>query len=102
MENLYRIKVEPIYGADVEMDEEYLRGLDCDGFAIIAHQSDGNLVAIQHMYILSIAEGIADSSELRAGAALAEGIKKGQEIIARDKARDGLNNLADFFRKCEN
>lgn len=102
MENLYRIKVEPFYGADVELDEEYLRGLDCDGFVIIAHQSDGNLVAIQHMNILCIAEGIADSSELRAGAALAEGIKKGQEIIAREKARDGLNNLADFFRNREN
>ena len=102
MENLYRVKVEPIYGTDAELDEEYLRGLDCDGFVIIAHQSNGNLVAIQHMSMLDIAEGIAHSSELRAGAALAEGIKKGQEIIAREKARDGLNNLADFFRNREN
>ena len=102
MENLYRVKVEPIYGTDAELDEEYLRGLDCDGFVIIAHQSDGNLVAIQHMNILGIAQGIADSSELRAGAALAEGIKKGQEIIAREKASNRLNDLADLFRKHEN
>ena len=89
----YRIKVESVDGMDLRLDEQYKNGIECDGFVIVAHDGEGSTVAIHHMNVLGIAEGIADSDELMAGAAIAEGIKKSKAIMARSK----LKGLAGLF-----
>ena len=93
MEITYRIKVESVDGTDLRLDEQYKDGIECDGFVIVAHDRTGNTVAIHHMNVLGIAQGMADSDELMAGAAIAEGLKKSKAIMARSK----LKGLAGLF-----
>ena len=62
MENNYRVMIEPLNSEMEENFSDELRLLECVGFALIAEQGDGTIVAVNHMNNLGIAKAIAGNT----------------------------------------
>ena len=58
----YRIRVESIDGTE-EMDEQYVNGIECDGFAILAdkNESGSACVAVHRINLVTLATMIHSS-----------------------------------------
>ena len=93
MENNYRIMIEPLNSEMEENFSDELRSLECVGFALIAEQGDGTIVAVNHMNNIGIAKAIAGNTVLYAASRIAQGLREATEIEEKGKKEDFLSNI---------
>ena len=93
MENNYRIMIEPLNSEMEENFSDELRSLECVGFALIAEQGDGTIVAVNHMNNIGIAKAIAGNTVLYAASRIAQGLREAAEIERKAKQVDILSNI---------
>lgn len=90
----YRIRVEMIEGEDREgFEKAYAEGVECTGFAILAKDEDGHESMIHGVSQINIATMIASNSEIRAAAAIAEGMVKAGEIRSKGRIEEKFSAL---------
>ena len=87
----YIIKIES-KDNDTEFKEAFGKGMECDGFCIIAKQEDGHNVAIHGMSVDMIADSIAASDSLLSAAILGKA-KREIKTINKPRAEDALRKL---------
>lgn len=78
----FKIIVEPL-NKDVEVPEELLEGLECDGYFLVGHSEltatdTCNTVSLNEINRLDMAIAIANSDELLEAAMIARGIEEGR------------------------
>ena len=78
----FKIIVEPL-NKDVEVAEELLNGLECDGYFLVGHSElnateTSDTVSINEITRLDMAIAIAKSDELLEAAMIARGIEEGR------------------------
>ena len=87
----YRILFESMED-NQEFNETYGEGIECEGFCVIADTGEAYAVAIHHMSVDSIANGIVKSEDLTSAAILAKArleiaeINKGSFLDAMKRA----------------
>ena len=89
----YMIRVESM-DHDEEMNEKFERGIECDGFTIMADCDDRYFTAIHKMSIETISGAILGESKLMSAAILAKAKREITEIATKsDKVRDMLRTM---------
>jgi len=76
----YTIKVvsnEP----DKEFDERYGKGIDCDGFVILANEPGNSTCCIHGLNQIDMATMIAASGELRSASTIAKALVEAKAIV---------------------
>lgn len=91
----YRIRIECLDGSE-ELDEEYLAGIECDGFVMINKHEDGFEVGIELMSIDSISSAIAQNDKLLQSAILAEAKHRVFEMAGRERISKAIFNGLDI------
>ena len=90
----YLITAQVIDGSGEVLPMEYSEGIPCDGFVIIAISGDhNNATAFHNISNIDLACAMAQSAELMAGAAIANGILEAQKIERKGKLGDFLDLL---------
>ena len=104
----YTIKVEAAEGCNQDFipDEELREGVNVDGFALlgIRNGKPGSVVVIYGVTVMELAtaigtDGSEGSSVIRQAAAIAEGIRKANEIKQQD---DRNRSAGELIRKLFN
>lgn len=95
--NNYLIKVEPLTEEGKEnLSEEYLDGVECEGFAMIGDKGGKALVSVQNMDIVQLAQCIFRSDTIMAAAHIAKAMKEGEMMAKKqDMISDILSSLGD-------
>lgn len=84
----YRIRIEALNGNE-ELEQDYTDGIECDGFAVLAHQGDGCQVALHQASIDTISDMIVSSNKMCAAGILAKAKYEIRDVMRKDKM-DGL------------
>lgn len=92
----YLIKVESMDHDEV-LDSEYVEGVECDGFVVLAHKGDGCKVILHKVSIDTISDMIKADSKLTQAAILAEAKRKIIEMAMKDKAESKVEALKALF-----
>lgn len=97
----FRIKVEPL-NPDVEVDEELMNGMECDGFFLVGHTEltateSEDTISINEMSPIDMAVAIAKSTELLDAAIIAKGIDDARQMRKNRESRNGAALLAKLF-----
>ena len=79
----YRIRIESMDHDEV-LDSEYVEGIECDGFVVLAHKGGDAAVAMHHVSINDISDMIAHESKLAQAAILADAKRRITEIAMKD------------------
>ena len=87
----YLIRVESM-DMDEELDPRYAKGIEADGFAIIADRTDDTSVAMHNMSIDMLSNAFAHNTELLSAGILAKAKRDVVKLNARKKA-DTLSEL---------
>ena len=91
MADNYKIRVESIAEEAKDLPEMNSNDVICDGFVLITFEGeDAFSISMQHVNTEEIAKAIARSSHLRAGAALADGMRKAADIMLKKEAAGKL------------
>lgn len=91
----YMIRVESMDGNDLEVDERFGEGIECDGFCVLAQVDDKNsTVAIHNMNIDGISDVIKGNSHVLAAGILAKA-KKDVVDVCKDGER--MNVLRELL-----
>lgn len=94
MADNYKIRVESIAEEAKDLPEMNSKDILCDGFVLITFEGEDEFsISMQHVNTEEIAKAIARSSHLRAGAALADGMRKAADIIKKKSAGGLLSAL---------
>ena len=88
----YRIRVESIDHDEV-LDSEYVEGIECNGFVVLAHKGEGCQVAIRQVTIDMISDMIVSSKKVMAASALAKGKREAADMLRKDEMGDLLGRL---------
>lgn len=88
----YRIRIEALNGNE-ELDQDYTDGIECDGFAVLAHQGDSCTAAIHDVNVDIISDMIAGSSQMMAASVLAKGKREAADMLRKDEMGDLLGKL---------
>ena len=89
----YLIQMKSMDG-DAEFDKTYADGVVCEGFAILARDSEnGNTVAIHGMNVDIMASIIKGSPQLLAAAILAKARKEAIDVCEADKHEQMLRKM---------
>lgn len=87
----YRIKVESLEGE--ELDQEYVDGIECNGFVIMADKEKIKQVCIQTMNLIGIAKMIAYSNDMQSAAKLAEIMNHFENSIKKETEDDFMRRV---------
>ena len=88
----YRIKVESMDHDEV-LDSEFVEGIECDGFVVLAHKGDKCQVAIHQVNLDILSDMIAGSRKMIAASALAKGKMEARDMLRKDKMDDLLGRM---------
>jgi carbamoylphosphate synthase large subunit len=88
----YLIKVESMDHDEV-LNSEYVEGIECDGFVVLAHKGDGCQVAIHQVNVDIISDMIAGSRKVMAASVLAKGKREAADMLRKDEMGDLLGKL---------
>lgn len=88
----YLIRVESMDHDEV-LDSEYVEGVECDGFVVLAHKGDGCQVAIHQVNVDMISDMIAGSRKVMAASVLAKGKREAADMLRNDEMGDLLGRL---------
>ena len=88
----YRIRVESMDHDEV-LDSEYVEGIECDGFVVLAHKGEGCNVAIHQVNVDIISSMIAGNSQMMAAGVLAKSKREVADMLRKDKMDDLLGSL---------
>ena len=89
----YRIKVEVIDGSGEELDNEYIQGIECDAFVLLAFDEGGCKTVLHRVTTLDIAKAIALSSNLMAASVIAKALREAAKYESNDKLAGLLSAL---------
>lgn len=92
----YLIKVESM-DHDEAMDEQYQRGIECDGFVIMADKGEGATVCMHHVSIDTISNMIVHESKVMQAAILADAKRQIMAMAAKDEAGKKVEALKALF-----
>ena len=88
----YRIRVESMDHDEV-LDSEYVEGIECDGFVVLAHKGEGCNVAIHHVNVDIISSMIAGNSKMMAAGVLAKSKREVADMLRKNEMDDLLGSL---------
>lgn len=88
----YRIRIESMDHDEV-LDSEYVEGIECDGFVVLAHKGEGCQVAIHQVNVDMISDMIAGSRKVMAASVLAKGKREAADMLRQDEMGDLLGKL---------
>jgi hypothetical protein len=88
----YRIRVESMDHDEV-LDSEFVEGIECDGFVVLAHKGEGCQVAIHQVNVDMISDMIAGSRKVMAASVLAKGKREAADMLRKDEMGDLLGRL---------
>lgn len=80
----YLIKVECM-DHDEQMDERYQKGIECDGYVIMADRGGGATTCMHEVSIDTISDMIRSDNKLMQAAVLAEAKRKIEELMEQSK-----------------
>lgn len=84
----YRIRIEALNGNE-ELAQDYTDGIECDGFAVLAHQGDECKVALHEVSVDTVSDMIASSNKMCAAGILAKAKREIRDVMRKEKM-DGL------------
>ena len=91
MADNYKIRVELLAEEAKDLPEMNSEDNICDGFVLITFDGEAPCsIIMQHVNTEEIAKAIARSSHLRAGAALADGMRKAADIMLKKETAGKL------------
>lgn len=98
----FKIIVKPL-NKDVEVPEELLNGLDCDGYFLVGHSElnateTSDTVTVNEISRLDMAIAIAKSDELLEAAMIARGIEEGRLMRKNRKKPNASYLLASMLK----
>ena len=96
----YRIKVEPL-NPDVEVAEELMNGVECDGCFMGLDRDDQDTTVIQHMATVGVAAHIAKSTDLLEAAMIAHGMEEARLMRKNRERQNGAALLAKLIGKAD-
>ena len=88
----YRIRIESMDHDEV-LDSEFVEGIECDGFVVMAHKGEGCQVAIHQVNVDMISNMIAGSRKVMAASVLAKGKREAADLLRKDEMGDLLGRL---------
>lgn len=88
----YRIRIESMDHDEV-LDSEYVEGVECDGFVVLAHKGDGCEVMLRKVNINIISDMIASSKKMMAAGILAKAKVDVKAQLRQDEMDDLLGRL---------
>ena len=88
----YRIRIESMDHDEV-LDSEYVEGIECDGFVVLAHKGECCNVAIHQVNVDIISSMIAGNSKMMAAGVLAKSKREVADMLRKDKMDDLLGSL---------
>lgn len=88
----YLIKVESMDG-DERFNEDFCKGIECDGFAILANQGKGCSVALHDIDMDTISDIIGTNAQLLSAGILAKAKVDIAEVTKSGKMKDMLRGL---------
>ncbi len=88
----YLIRIESMDHDEV-LDSEFVEGIECDGFVVLAHKDDGCQVAIHNVNVDMISDMIAGSRKVMAASVLAKGKREAADMLRKDEMGDLLGRL---------
>lgn len=88
----YLIKVESM-DMNEPLDERYGKGIECDGFVIMADQDDGYKVCIHHLNVNDISAIIAEDSKLLGAGMLAKARREVADMMRREEKSSMLSRM---------
>lgn len=94
----FRIKVEPL-NPDVEVDEELMNGVECDGCFMGLDKGDAQHVVILRMSTVDMAMMIAQDTDLLEAAMIAHGMEEARLMRKNRESRNGADMLAKLIGK---
>ena len=81
----YRVKVEVIDGSGEELNTEYIQGIECNAFTLLAFDDGGCKTALHRVTAMDIAKAIAKSDSLMAASVLAKALREALRYESNDK-----------------
>ncbi len=81
----YRVKVEVIDGSGEKLDNEYIQGIECNAFVLLAISEDGCETALHGVTTMDIAKAISKSGELMAASVIAKALREALRYESNDK-----------------
>lgn len=78
---------------DEVLDSEYVEGIECDGFVVLANKGEGCQVAIHNVNVDIISDMIAGSRKVMAASALAKGKREAVDMLRKNEMSDLLGRL---------
>ena len=88
----YLIRIESMDHDEV-LDSEFVEGIECDGFVVLAHKGEGCQVAIHGVNVDMISDMIAGSRKVMAASVLAKGKREAADMLRKDEMGDLLGRL---------
>ena len=88
----YRIRIESMDHDEV-LNSEYVEGIECDGFVVLAHKGDGCQVAIHDVNVDIISDMIAGNRNVMAASVFAKGKREAADMLRKDEMGDLLGRL---------
>ena len=88
----YRIRVESMDHDEV-LDSEFVEGIECDGFVMLAHKGECCQVAIHNVSVDMISDMIAGNRKVMAASVLAKGKREAADMLRKDDMGDLLGRL---------
>lgn len=88
----YRIRIESMDHDEV-LNSEFVEGIECDGFVVLAHRGEGCQVAIHDVNVDMISDMIAGSRKVMAASVLAKGKRETADMLRKDEMGDLLGRL---------
>lgn len=88
----YLIRVESMDHDEV-LNSDYVEGIECDGFVVLAHKGDCCQVAIHQVNVDMISDMIAGSRKVMAASVLAKGKREAADMLRKDEMGELLGRL---------
>ena len=89
----YRVKVEVIDGSGEELDNEYIQGIECGAFVLLAINEDECETALHDVTTMDIAKAISQSGELMAASVIAKALQEAKSYKNKAKISNLLSAL---------
>ena len=88
----YRIRIESMDHDEV-LDSEFVEGVECDGFVVLAHKGDWCKIMLHKVSIDIISDMIASSKKMMAAGILAKAKVDVKDQLRQDEMGDLLGRL---------
>lgn len=92
----YLIKVESM-DHDEQLDQRYQKGIECDGFVIMADNGEGATTSLHAVSIDTISDMINGDSKIIQAGILADAKRRIMDIAMKDKAESKVEALKALF-----